>query len=287
MKLVATIVSIAFVCLTMSPQVVRPQAGHTAILVGTGDAETGNFLSGVQVRISALNLVSVTDSMGRTRLEGVRKGTYTIEARRVGYAPLTAPVLVRAEDSLEVILLLRSTATRLDTVVVASRAVTMHLREFETRRARGTGQFVTGAQIDSVPGASLKAILEARVRGVTAVGGDGGMHVMTGRQATEDALVPGSGGASACWPVIYVDGVQLADDTGRGPDIGFVSPASIGGIEFYAPSEVPAEYRSSGVIQNQRALGAGAIVGSRGGGMSAVGAKTSPSCGVMLIWSRG
>src|SRR5262249_17465824 len=158
--------------------------------------------------------------------------------------------------SLEVILLLRSTARRLDTVTVAASPVLKHLAEFERRHARGVGQFVTAAQIDSMQGASFRSILESHIRGLTAVGGDGGMHVMTGRMATEAALRPGSGGAGPCWPVIYLDGVQLTDDTGRGPDIGFINPVSVGGIEFYEPSEVPVEYRSSGALQNQRALGA-------------------------------
>jgi hypothetical protein len=85
--------------------------------------------------------------------------------------------------------------------------------------------------------------------------------------------------------VIFVDGVQLVDDTGRGPDIGFISVPSIGGIEFYEPSEAPPEYRTSGVLQNSGALRP--TPGGRGGTQTPVGGYSSPSCGVMLIWSRG
>jgi hypothetical protein len=269
----------------VAPATVASQGGRTTILVGTGDAETGAFLSSVQIRIASLNVSQVTDSMGRARVTGLRGGTYTIEARRVGYAPLTAPVLVRDEDSLEVILLLRSTAMRLDTVVVASTSLAMHLRDFEKRRAKGVGQFITGEQIDSVPGASLKAIIESHVRGVTVVGENISVHIMSGRQATDASLRPGSGGVAPCWPVIFVDGVQLVDDTGRGPDIGFISLSSIGGIEFYESSEAPPAYRVSGALQTPSALRP--TPGGRGGTQNPVGGFSSPSCGVMLIWSRG
>ena len=138
----------------------------------------------------------------------------------------------------------------------------MALREFESRRERGLGQFITGSQIDSAFGSSLATVIESRIRGVTVVGDNAnGMHLMSYRQSTEHALLQV---AAPCWPTVYLDGVQLSDDTGRGPNLDIIAMSSIGGIEFHSPTEVPVQYKASGVM----------------------GGASSPSCGVMLIWTR-
>ncbi len=254
------------------------QSVGTAVVVGTGDGRTGIFLPLVQVRIDALNLSRITDSLGRTTFSGIRPGKYTIEARRLGYEPLSAPILVRTEDSLEVVLLMNAATTQLDTMRVSAAAIPLPLREFERHRSRGFGQFVTEAQIDSMPGASLTAVVESKVRGLTVVGkGGAAIHLMSTRPATEHALIS-PGGVFACWPTVYLDGLQLLDDTGNGPDLSIITVAAIGGIEYYSPSEVPVEYKSSGGIQGR--------LSGTGGTLQAVGASASPSCGVVLIWTR-
>jgi hypothetical protein len=230
---------------------------RTTILIGAGDAASGLFLPSVLVQIASLKLKQYTDSLGEARFTGVPPGKYTIEARRVGFQPLSAPVLIAGQDSFQVVLFMRASVTQLDTVVVSKPRIPMALREFESRRERGFGQFVTGAQIDSAPGASLVAILETRVRGVTVVtDAAGGTHVVTYRPSTL------AGGV--CHPLVYLDGVLLVDDSGLGPDLGIIAVSSIGGIEFYQASEIPVQYR----------------------GPAALRSTTSASCGALLIWSK-
>lgn len=243
------------------------QSGHTTVVVGTGDGATGQFLRGVQVHLTPLEVMQYTDSMGQARLQHVPPGRYTVEARRLGYQPLSAPILVAGEDSIEVVLLMNTAVAQLDAVLVSRTAIPMALREFESRRERGLGQFITGAQIDSTPGASLQAVIEGRIRGVTVVGDNvNGIHLMSYRPSTEHAL---SSGGGACSPTVYVDGVQLTDDTGSGPNLDIVTVSSIGGIEYYSPSEIPVQYKASGAMT------------PKGNASS-----TSPACGVMLIWTR-
>ncbi len=260
------------VCLAaviLMPRFASPQAGRTTVVVGAGDRSTGQFLRGVQVHLAPLELTQYTDSMGQARLPRVPPGRYTVEARRLGYQPLSAPILVSGEDSLEVVLLMNTAVAQLDPVVVSRTAIPLALREFESRRERGLGQFVTAAQIDSMPGASLQAVIEGHIRGATVVGDNvNGMHLMSYRASTEHGL---SGAAGPCWPTVYLDGVQLLDDTGRGPDLDVVTLSSIGGIEYYSPSEVPVQYKASGTLSSARSSSA---------------AATSPACGVMLIWTR-
>jgi hypothetical protein len=258
---------------------VTAQTGHTTVVVGTGDATSGQFLRDVQIRITGVGVAQLTDSMGQARLVRVPPGKYTVEARRLGYEPLSAPILVANEDTLEVVLLMRSSVAMLDPVVVSRSAVPMALREFESRRERGLGQFITAAQVDSAFGSSLATVLESHIRGVTVIGDEAtGMHLMSYRASTEHALSSVSG---SCLPTVYLDGTQLADDTGRGPNLNVVALSSIGGIEYYAPSEVPVQYKSSGAMVSPYRTGVRARGESGGQGIA-----TSPSCGVMLIWTR-
>ena len=75
---------------------------RTTILVETGDAVSGIFLPSVQIQIASLKLTQHTDSLGEARFTGVPPGKYTIEARRVGFQPLSAPVLIAGQDSFQV-----------------------------------------------------------------------------------------------------------------------------------------------------------------------------------------
>jgi len=254
--------------LILAPRLASAQSGHTTVVVGTGDGATGQFLQGVQVRLTPTELMQYTDSMGQARLQHVSPGRNTVEARRVGYQPLSAPILISGEDSIDVVLLMNAAVVQLDPVLVSRTAIPMALREFESRRERGVGQFVTGAQIDSMPGASLQAVIEGHIRGVTVVGDNvNGMHLVSHRSSTEHAL---AGGGGACSPTVYLDGVQLTDDTGSGPNLDIVALSSIGGVEFYSPSEVPVQYKASGTMSTK----------------PSANASTSPACGVMLIWTR-
>jgi hypothetical protein len=192
-------------------------------------------------------------------------------------------VLVRTEDSLEVVLLMNVAMTQLDTMHVSASAIPFALGEFERHRKRGFGQFVTQAQIDSMPGASLTSLVEAKIRGLTVTGeGGAAMHLMSNRPATEHALIS-PGAVFACWPAVYVDGQQLVDDTGRGPDLSIISITALGGIEYYSPSEVPVEYKSSGTMSHAPHETVRTV---HGGTLNPVAAGTSPSCGVVLMWSR-
>jgi hypothetical protein len=269
---------IATAILAVAAEPIVAQFGRTTVIIGAGDATSGQFLRGVQIRIGSLALVQYTDSMGQARLPRIPRGTYTIDARRIGYEPLSAPILVRGEDSVEVVLLMHAAVAQLDTVIVSRTAVPMALREFERRRERGIGQFITAAQIDSAFGSSLGTVLESHIRGVNVVGDNAtGMHLVSYRQSTEHALTSVAG---LCLPTVYLDGVQLVDDTGRGPNLDLIALSSIGGIEYYSPSEVPVQYKSSGVMASPHRTG----VGAPGSGEGSV--ATSPSCGVMLIWTR-
>jgi hypothetical protein len=261
---------LALSCFVVAPTAARAQTAQTTLIVTVRDSATKTPVAGVEVRVAPRRAAQRTDSAGRARLGGLDPGSYSLEARRVGYRPVVRALSIRGEDSIQIALALTSVPAELKPVIVQQHPVPTPLWEFEERRKRAVGQFVTAAQIDSSFGASLDAIIVARIRGLRVSGDNAnGFRVMSLRPATEHAFmkVPGP-----CWPVVYLDGVQLADGGEQGPDIAMADTWSIGGIEYYSPSEVPVQYRQSG-----------ALSGRPGSGRDV---PTSPSCGVLLIWTR-
>jgi len=246
----------------------RAQSPRGTLVIGVKDERTGAGLQNADVRIDALGLVQSTDADGRARLRPVPPGTHLLDVRRVGYEPVRTRVTLAENDSVELIVRMRQQPPVLPKVLVVDTTPPAHLREFFDRRARGVGQFVSQAQIDSMAGASLDAVLAAHIRGVRVYGDRAqGLHIATRRQSTEHAFqLGGSGGY--CPPVVFVDGVQLADGDTLGPNLDIIQPATIAGIEFYSPSEIPPQYRRSGALAMGRRT------------------PTSPACGAVLFWSR-
>lgn len=59
-------------------------------------------------------------------------------------------------------------------------------------------------------------------------------------QAGRTTVIVGTGDATTGQ---FLRGVE----TGHGPDISFIDLSSIGGIEYYSPSEIPVQYRHQGL----------------------------------------
>lgn len=231
------------------------------MLTTVTSSEGGRPLSGAQVMLSPLGRLSRTDSAGRAALREVPIGTYTVVAKRMGYAPESTTVLTAGEDTVELQLILTSRARRLATVTVHAEAPATPTGEFEARRASATGgRFVTRAELDAAPDASLGGIFLRLIPGLrTEVVAGGLIRVYTMRGAA--SLKPSQQGR--CEPVVYFDGVLLGDG-----DVGRLRMDDLGGIEFYPPDAIPPRYRQPGALRDPTEPVA------------------SPECGVLLLWSR-
>src|SRR5512138_25039 len=163
---VAGAASLALSCFVAASTTVRAQAARTTLIVTVRDSATKAPVAGVEVRVAPGRAAQRTDSAGRARFAGLDPGSYSLEARRVGYRPLVRVLSIHGEDSVHVALVLTPVPAELNPVIVQRQPVPTPLREFEERRKRGVGQFVTAAQIDSSFGASLDAIIVTRIRGL-------------------------------------------------------------------------------------------------------------------------
>jgi iron complex outermembrane recepter protein len=122
--------------------------GELAVVVT--DAETGEPLSGVTVRLRSVGHGGITGRDGRANLEGLSARSYIIRAERLGYAPVETEVEVREGEVAEVALQMVRTPIELGGLVVTG-----------TGRERGVGEVYRPTT--SLSGTELQRSLSSNV----------------------------------------------------------------------------------------------------------------------------
>jgi hypothetical protein len=195
---------------------------------------------------------------GVARFESVLFGPEILTVRRLGYERISTPIAIDTLEPEEVKVVLRQSVAHLRAITVEDTASRPWLSEFDERRRRGLGQFVTIDKINKSHGGGLDALLQRTVRGI----------VVRGRNDFDRRIFstrgPNSFGASECQVAVFIDGIRQPE--GNAAEVPL---QLIGGIEYYSPSEVPVRYKVPAAV--------GVKGGPRGG---------SPACGVMLMWTR-
>jgi hypothetical protein len=223
-------------------------AQGTVLHATVADARTGNYILDAEVTVDPLGVKGITNYFGDARFSGLRKGRYSVHARRIGFTPVSTEFQASGRDSLEVTMFMAPTAQELATVTVNADAVSPFLREFEARRRLGKGQYITDSVLRASLGIPLADILAARLRGVmVARRADGSFGPFSGRG---DNVI-----GKRCDISVYWNGVRITRPWTELPvDI---PTTFIGGIEFYNPGSIPVEYQDPG-----------------------------SGCGVLLLWPR-
>lgn len=226
----------------------RGQTAGTVLRVTVADATTGVLLRNAQVLVRGTPLGGRTDLLGELTIPRVPAGVYTIEARLLGYGALSTPAKVAGNDTLRVTLMLLANPQALRTVTVRD-SVSRFLQEFDERRRRGTGHYVTQAELRASAGRSLRDVVMSKLPGVRI---DPSGVVLSTRGPNNSSSKGG------CPVAVWYNGVRGAVpvDFRSGPGADLVASNLLGGIEYYAPGTVPVQYRDG-----------------------------ASSCGVMLLWS--
>ena len=101
---------------------------------------------GARIRVVNIRKAAVTDSVGRFEFSALRPGQYLVEAVVIGYAPLSAVVVLAADERKDIEFRTDSAGALLPTIFVEGeeqpsliRAITV----FERRMAGGHGRFIT------------------------------------------------------------------------------------------------------------------------------------------------
>ncbi|HEX5437721.1 MAG TPA: carboxypeptidase-like regulatory domain-containing protein [Gemmatimonadaceae bacterium] len=252
-------------------QTLLARAPTTAALVGQVVAEaTHQPLGNAVVVVTGMRGVTArdsarTDSAGRFDIDGLTGTTYRLRIRRLGYAEFDAIILVTPSDTTTRVFQLGASAVALPGVTVTGHsAVEPRMLGFERRRAKGTGRFLTRAQLDHDQGRKFSDVLrQLSAELMPTRAGDGRTtYLMNREQQAPEAFIHQP---VPCLVQIYLDGVRIYEG-GRAdpimdppPDINDFKPGSLEGVEFYAtPSATPVEFRSG-----------------------------NAECGTLVLWSRG
>src|SRR3989441_7594600 len=169
-------------------------------------------LSGV--RVAVRSRAAQTQNDGRYLIAGAPAGTDTLQARMIGYAPVSQPVTVAGGDTVVVDLTLTAQAVNLSEVVVTG---------YGTQRAgniTGSVTQVSAAQFNSGTVVSPQQLIENKVAGVQVVDNNepgGGLAIRIRGQASVNA---------GSEPLYVVDGVPLGTGSGGGLSTAALLPGS-------------------------------------------------------------
>lgn len=198
-----------------------------------------------------------TDAQGVAAFDRVDSGRVTISVRRLGYTKITYSAVVGAGvDSLAVHL--SPLAVALTGVVIEDAISLPWLQEFDERRRRGTGRYVTLAEMRQSHGSDLDAILRRRVPGLR-IGGPNALSQFAYSTRGTNSIQGG------CKAAVYIDGIREPQGNAAAMPLSL-----LGAIEYYTPSQVPVQYRAPQAINPRTGVPEGG----------------SPGCGVLLLWTR-
>ncbi|HET7457120.1 MAG TPA: TonB-dependent receptor [Gemmatimonadaceae bacterium] len=135
------------------PRVSHAQTGKISGVVT--DAQSGQPIEGVQVRVTGTGYGALTQANGRYFIISVPPGTYTVEARRIGYqSSSTSGVQVRIDVTREVNFSMASAATTL----TAIRTVAPPTPLVE-QGVTGSSAAITSEVIEALPVTSVAGVL--------------------------------------------------------------------------------------------------------------------------------
>jgi len=225
---------------------VRQAGTNRRELVGIVRDPSGAAIEGATVEIKGG--AAGTNEKGAFQLWTGEIDTLTISIRRIGFAAVSAQISTRNGQWDTVSVELEPTSQRLAAVTVtgvgARRA--NGLREFESRRAVGNGQFVTRDEIAAHNTMRTSDVLRGK-RGINIV------RVNNGNFGVRFALYSRS--KSKCAPDLWIDGVWS-----RETEIDEIQANDIEAMELYETmASVPFQFTSHG--------------------------KTVP-CGTIVLWTR-
>jgi len=224
-----TLVTLALLAAAITPALA--QDGST-LVADVADEATGVPLIGAQVRLIELHRDTRAETMGVAAIRRVPQGVMHVQARFVGYEPLTSPVIFSGHDSVEVVLLMHRVQL-LDTIVVRAERVAVRDAGFERRGSLGLGRFLTEEQLFRDGDRDLLDVLTSRLPGVRA---------MWNPNTNEEVLVSlrgaGSMSGSPCPLAVVVDDRPALD-----ADISYLRAEDVTGIELYSATNVPVELR--------------------------------------------
>jgi len=233
--------------LSISASVVGAQTGRITGVITDSMAATP--VSGVNISLTGTTLGAVSGDNGRYVINAP-PGTYTVEARRLGYSPLRrAGIVVTAGQSVTVDFQVQSSALHLQETVITG----------VVDPTAGTKVPFTVGRVTKedmpVPPTNAIASIQGKVAGVSMV-----PPAQPGDGISIQLRTPTSINKSTS-PLIVVDGVILSNVTSSSADLNSLDIESIEVVKGAAGASLYGSKAASGVIQIRTARGSALALG--------------------------
>jgi hypothetical protein len=224
----------------------------TALLRGVVREGDGRPLHDALIGVLGTQRSIRTGSAGTFRIDGIPAGTRTVEARSIGWQPLTFSMDFRTNAARDTVVSLGRHAQYLQPVTVLGRgaSASADANGFETRRQQHFGTFITQEDLARHPAFDLIDVLA----------GIPGVHIEYGTTGFPTPYLHGTSGG-LCRPNFFLDNMPFQVDS----DFPFadlsaqVRPETIKGVEVYSSGGmIPPQYDRS----------------------------SSTQCGSVVIWTR-
>lgn len=175
---------------------------------------------------------AISGSDGRFYIKDAPAGRHELNVRKLGFAPRTLPVGLRAGDTLALeVHLTRLAPVELQAIEVTAPVHPM-LRGFETRRALGMGAFLRQEEILKMQPRNVTDVLR-RIPGLQ-------VRPLPGPYGTNLTVVQRG---SRCPVMFFLNGSPFP--ILETPITNYVSVEELVAVEVYNPSELPAQFNSS------------------------------------------
>ncbi len=229
--------------LAASPALLLAQTGRVTGTVT--DSTSGRALGQVQIQIAGTRLGTLTDESGRFTLANVPAGDVVVDARRLGYLPVTRRVTVTSGGTATVALNMRTAALTLQAVVTTG----------VVDPTSGTRVPFTVGRVDAanapVPAANAVESIQGKVAGVTVIPSG-----QPGSGTTVVLRSPTSINKSNS-PLVVVDGVVLSQSfDASSADLEALDIESVEIVKGAAAASLYGSRASAGVIQIRTRRGA-------------------------------
>lgn len=193
---------------------------------------------------------TTTDDEGWFQFAMAAPGPYTIRITHIAYTSWTSESIdLGRGETVEIRVRLGTNVIPLEPLVITTRSAAIgRIAEFHRRLERNAfGRFIAREDIERRPAARVSDLLRTQP----------GISIQTARRGPfERNLITMRGGAGACLPNIYIDGVRVRQSADF-PIDDLLSPDMLEGVEMYTVgATAPAQYQESS------------------------------GCGVVLFWTR-
>jgi Carboxypeptidase regulatory-like domain len=233
------------------------QGSGIVLSVTVRDARTGDPVPEAEVSVRDANLQARTDSTGHALIPDVPATAGSIRVRRLGYASLDREFHASGRDTVRLVLQLTPVAQNLPRTAVVDTAALSPLPEFESRRGKRFGWFITEKEIRARMGSRLSDLVLTKIPGLRIQDNPDGSWIPYSTRGPRNI----HGGL--CTPLMFLDGVQLSGATDG------LSLSLLAGVEYYSPGFIPVQYKALAAAPSPN---------------PSVGTP-SAECGALLLWT--